>query len=119
MKIYEKKRLLIIPAKGQSTRISNKNIKKFFGKPIIHYSIQAAKKSKLFEMIHVSTNSKKIFDIAKKMKVMPIFFREEYLCKQNIGIFDVIKKDYLKITKLDYRVFLYLNFQPQFSGHMK
>lgn len=102
MKNYAKKRLLIIPAKGQSTRIPNKNIKNFFGKPIIHYSIKAAKKSKLFEMIHVSTNSKKIFDIAKKMKVMPIFFRDEYLCKQNTGIFDVIKKDYLKLTKLGY-----------------
>ena len=44
MKNYAKKRLLIIPAKGQSTRIPNKNIKNFFGKPIIHYTIKAAKK---------------------------------------------------------------------------
>ena len=54
-----KKRLLIIPAKGYSKRIKEKNIKKFHGKPIISYTLSTAKKSKLFKKIHVSTESKK------------------------------------------------------------
>ena len=51
------KRLLIIPARDGSKRIKSKNIKKLNGKPIIAYSIQTAKKSKLFDEIHVSTES--------------------------------------------------------------
>ena len=42
MKNY--KRLIIIPARGGSKRIKDKNIKKFNGKPIIYYSIDSAKK---------------------------------------------------------------------------
>ena len=61
------KRLLIIPAKGKSNRIKNKNSKKFLGKPIINYSIVAAKKSRLFDKIHVSTDSKKIMNLCEKL----------------------------------------------------
>ena len=41
--------LCIIPARAGSKRIKNKNIKKFLGFPIIKYSIEAAKNSKLFK----------------------------------------------------------------------
>ena len=47
-------RLVIIPARGNSKRIKNKNIKNFNGKPIISYSIKNLEKSKLFKKIHVS-----------------------------------------------------------------
>ena len=40
-------RLLVIPAKGNSKRIKNKNIKFFFNKPIIYYILETAIKSKL------------------------------------------------------------------------
>ena len=59
MVVQKKKRLLIIPAKGYSKRIKEKNIKKFFGKPVISYILNNAKKSNLFNIIHVSTESKK------------------------------------------------------------
>lgn len=54
----------IIPARDGSKRIKNKNIKPFFGKPIISYAINIAKESKIFDRIIVSTNSKEIKDIA-------------------------------------------------------
>ena len=54
------KRLLIIPARLGSRRIKDKNIKLFYGKPIIYYSINIAKKSKLFNTTHVSAESPKI-----------------------------------------------------------
>ena len=40
--------LQLLLRKG-SIRIKNKNLKKFFGKPIIYYSIKALKKSKIFD----------------------------------------------------------------------
>ena len=57
--------IAIIPARGGSKRIPNKNIKKFCGKPIISYSIDVAKKSGLFNEIIVSTDSDEIANISK------------------------------------------------------
>jgi pseudaminic acid cytidylyltransferase len=57
--------IAIIPARAGSKRITRKNIKSFCGKPIISYSIETAKKSKMFDKIIVSTDSKEIADISK------------------------------------------------------
>ena len=54
------KRLAIIPARLGSKRIKQKNIKSFFGKPMIYYPISALKKANFFNKIFVSTESKKI-----------------------------------------------------------
>jgi len=54
----------IIPARGGSKRIPKKNIKEFFGKPLIAYSIQTALESKLFKKIVVTTDDEKISKIA-------------------------------------------------------
>ncbi len=56
----------IIPARGGSKRIPNKNIKPFGGKPIIAYSIDVAKTSGVFDKIIVSTDSEKIARVAKE-----------------------------------------------------
>ena len=58
------KSVAIITARGGSKRIPNKNIKEFFGKPIIVYSIQAALKSHCFDEVMVSTDSEEIARIA-------------------------------------------------------
>ena len=50
------KRLAIIPARGGSKRIKNKNIKLFCYKPIILRTLDTVIKSKLFNKIHVSTD---------------------------------------------------------------
>jgi pseudaminic acid cytidylyltransferase len=56
--------LAIIPARGGSRRIPGKNIKLFAGKPIIAYSIEAAKASGVFDRIIVSTDSDEIAKVA-------------------------------------------------------
>ena len=43
--------ICIIPARGGSKRIPRKNIKDFCGKPMIAWSIEAAKKSNIFSKI--------------------------------------------------------------------
>lgn len=57
--------IAIIPARGGSKRIPRKNIKKFCGKPIIAYSIEAALKSSCFDKVIVSTDDEEIADVAK------------------------------------------------------
>ena len=63
--MLKKNVIAIIPAKGNSKRISGKNYKKFDGKPIIAYTIEKLKKSGIFDRIIVSTDSKKIASISK------------------------------------------------------
>lgn len=56
--------ICVIPARGGSKRIPRKNIKRFHGKPMIAWSIEAAIKSKCFDKIIVSTEDKEIADVA-------------------------------------------------------
>ena len=48
--------LAIIPARSGSKGLKDKNIKQLCGKPLIAYSIEAAKKSNIFGKVHVSTD---------------------------------------------------------------
>lgn len=91
--------LLIIPARSGSKRVKDKNIKIFNGKPIIEYSIKNALSSKLFDKIHVSTESKRVANIVRKSGINFDFMRPKELADDKTGIFKVIKfvaGEYLK-----------------------
>ena len=57
--------LAIIPARGGSKGLPGKNIKLLCGKPLIQYSIEAAKKAKGIDAIIVSTDDEAIANVAK------------------------------------------------------
>jgi CMP-N-acetylneuraminic acid synthetase len=86
----KKKRLLIIPARAGSKRIKNKNIKFFFGKPMIHYPLKIAIASKIFDKIHVSTDSKKIRDIVEKVGNFVDFLRPKNLSNDSSSLISVL-----------------------------
>ncbi len=85
------RRLAIIPARGGSKRIYQKNISKFHGQPIIYYTLQAAQASELFDKIHVSTESSLVFDIAKNLGFEPDFFRPIELAADDTPLFPVLR----------------------------
>lgn len=64
-----------IPAREGSERLKNKNIKLLNGKPLIAYTIEAAKGSKHINRIVVSTDSEKIADVAKEFGAEVPFLR--------------------------------------------
>ena len=68
-------RIAIIPARGGSKRIPNKNIKSFHGKPILAYSIEAALNSNLYDEVMVSTDDEKIAQIALDYGATVPFYR--------------------------------------------
>ncbi len=68
-------RIAIITARGGSKRIPRKNIKPFFGKPMIAYVIEAAKSTNCFDEIMVSTDDKEIGEIALKYGASVPFYR--------------------------------------------
>jgi len=84
-------KLAIIPARGGSKRIPRKNIKLFCGKPMIAWSILAAKESELFDHIIVSTDDIEIANLAKKYGAEVPFLRPDYLSDDYTGTADVIK----------------------------
>jgi N-acylneuraminate cytidylyltransferase len=59
-------KVAIIPARGGSKRIPHKNIKKFCGKPMIAWSIEAALQSSCFDHVIVSTDDEEIAEVAKQ-----------------------------------------------------
>lgn len=69
--------LAIITARGGSKRIPRKNIKEFCGKPIMAYSIEAAKKSGVFDTVMISTDDEEIAEIGKKFGGEVPFYRSE------------------------------------------
>lgn len=69
--------IAIITARGGSKRIPGKNIRDFVGKPIIAYSIEAARESGIFDEVMVSTDSEEIAAAAKKYGAAVPFLRSE------------------------------------------
>ena len=80
----------IIPARGGSKRILNKNIKSFAGKPIISYSIKAAQETNLFERLIVSTDSEQIAKVAKFYGAEVPFIRPAELADDFTGTVPVL-----------------------------
>lgn len=91
--------IAIIPARKKSHRIKNKNIKNFNGKPILYWSILAAKKSKLFKDIYVSTDSKRIANLAIKFGAKACYPRSSKLSNAYATIIDVIKYEIKLLEK--------------------
>lgn len=59
-----RKLIAIIPARGGSKRLKNKNIYPLLGKPLIEYSIEACRGSKSIEETYVSTDADEIAEVA-------------------------------------------------------
>jgi len=75
--------LAIIPARGGSKGIKNKNILRLAGHPLIAYSIAAAKSSYKIDKILCSTDSKKIAEIAEKYGAYVPFLRPSVLAEDD------------------------------------
>ena len=84
------KNVAIIPARGGSKRIPQKNTKLFCGKPIIAYSIEMALASGVFDAVIVSTDDDNIAQIARDYGAEVPFMRPAYLADDHTGTTDVI-----------------------------
>lgn len=86
------KNIAIIPARSGSKGLPDKNIKEMCGKPLLAYSIEAAKESGLFEEIMVSTDSEKYAEIAKKYGASVPFLRSEKTSGDQASSWDVVRE---------------------------
>jgi len=86
------RKLCIIPARGGSKRIPDKNKKLFLGKPIISYSIEASIASNCFDEIMVSTDSVDIANLSKEHGAKVPFVRSDKNSDDQATTFDVIQE---------------------------
>ena len=101
----------VIPARGGSKRIPHKNIKLFCGKPMMAYSIEAAKNAGIFSRIIVSTDSKEVASIAKDFGAEIPFMRPVELADDFAGtdavILHALKRLMEDGEKIDYICCIY------------
>lgn len=104
------KNIAIIPARSGSKGLKNKNIKLLNGKPLIAYSIEAAIKSKMFDVVHVSTDSEEYADIAKRYGADVPFLRSAETSSDTASSWDAVKEVLNKYSELgkDFDTFMLL-----------
>jgi len=82
--------LAIIPARKNSFRLKDKNIKIFRKKPMIEYTFDLIKKIKKIDFPILSSNDNKIIKLAKRKNILVPFKRPENLSKKDSEVKDVI-----------------------------
>ena len=85
------KGLAIIPARGGSKGLPDKNIRSLCGKPLLTYAIEAAEQSGLFECIHVSTDCERYAQIAREYGAEVPFLRNADLSGDTADTWDVVR----------------------------
>lgn len=83
--------IAIIPARGESKGIPKKNIKILNGKPLIAWTIEAAKNSGVVDRVFVSTDDKEIARISREYGAEVVYEKEE-----NKDQFDLTRESYLQ-----------------------
>jgi pseudaminic acid cytidylyltransferase len=88
------KLLCVIPARGGSKRIPDKNLRAFGGRPMLAHALRAALDCGVFHHVHVSTDSAQIAAIAEQAGAKPAFLREPGLADDHTPIRDVVRADF-------------------------
>ena len=104
--------LAIIPARGGSKGIKDKNIIDLNGKPLIYYTINQALKSKLIADVIVSTDSKKIAEISKKLGAKVPFLRPSILASDTAKTIDTVTYTIEQMKKLGKEYDYVVRLQP-------
>ena len=82
--------LCIIPARENSKRLINKNIKKINNQPLIYWTLKLASKIREFKKITVTTDSKKILNCCKEFKNIDSIKRPKNLSNSKSSMVDVV-----------------------------
>ena len=84
--------LAIIPARGGSKSVPKKNIRNLNGKPLIAYTIEAAKRiEEKFHKIIVSTDDEEIAEVAKHYGADVPFIRPSNLAEDKTPTYPVLQ----------------------------
>ena len=88
--IENKKVLAVIPARGGSKGIPNKNVVSLMGKPLINWTIEAASSSRYIDHLILSSDDKCICSVAKAAGCNVPFLRASELATDDAKTVDVV-----------------------------
>ena len=97
---------VLIPARGGSKGLKNKNIRILNSKPLIQYTIEEAKNIFDAKDIFVSTDSDEIREVAENSGILVPKLRPKSLSDDSTPMKDVILHFLENANKLDYLVLL-------------
>ena len=100
--------IAVIPARSGSKRIKNKNLKHFKGKPLIQWTIEAALNSKYIDKVIVSTDSREIADVSKRLGAIIPYLRPKNFALDNSPTIDLV----LDFLEKDKSITQFLLLQP-------
>jgi CMP-N,N'-diacetyllegionaminic acid synthase len=82
--------LAIITARKNSKRLKNKNKKTLGSKPLVSWTIDFAKKLKIFNHILITTDDADIFDIAKKKNILTPWLRPKKFATDKVSSYKTV-----------------------------
>lgn len=82
--------LVVIPARGGSKGVPRKNIKLLGGKPLIQYTIEAARSVFDDALICVSTDDWEIKEVVENLGLQVPFLRPDHLASDTAGTYEVL-----------------------------
>lgn len=112
MQFETKDIMLVIPARGGSKGIPNKNIKLLAGKPLIYYSIEIAQKIVPNNQIIISTDSESIKEIAEQKGVKIEHLRPKNLASDTASTYDVLLHEIQSVEKTGWKPKVLILLQP-------
>ena len=92
-----KQNIAIIPARGGSKRLPDKNIKMLGEKPLVNHTIEAALNSKSISSVMVSSDSEEILNIASSYSEVMIHRREDSLASDTATALELVENIYLNL----------------------
>jgi CMP-N,N'-diacetyllegionaminic acid synthase len=104
--IEGKTALAVITARGGSKGVPDKNIRPVDGRPLIAWSVEQAKSSKLLDRVILSSDSPKIAAAARAAGCDVPFMRPAELATDEVGTIDVIRHAMTQVPRHDYLVLL-------------
>lgn len=83
----------LVPMKGNSERVPNKNIRALHGKPVCHWILESLSRSKYVDEVIINTDSPKIKDIVSGFDFVKVIDRPNYLLGDAVSIQPLIAHD--------------------------
>ncbi len=90
----------IIPARGGSKGIPDKNKKILGGKPLMQYTIEAALKATSLTTVVFSSEDSSLIEIAKQLGVRVPFKRPDHLATDSAGSLEVVQHTLIEMEQL-------------------
>src|SRR5678815_749456 len=102
----------VIPARGGSKAISNKNLLLVGGRPLLAYTADAVKESKLLTRTIVSTDDPRIADCARSMGLEVPFMRPSSLASDEVPMLPVLQHAVAALEADGFRTDIVVLLQP-------